>query len=572
MPSCPASDPARPLSNAEIAYRLAAYAAALQGKEENPYKVRAYRTAAETIKGLRESIDTLVRAEADVTRFPGIGKGIAAALKEIVISGTLGQLELPLAGAAPEIAAAAEYPSLDPKKVARVFKKLGINTVTALKAQLEAGAIAAEFGTRMADHFRNAFRETNEILLDDADILAAEIGEFLLKRCGATRVEPAGALRRRVETVSEIALVVATDDFPKTAENLAKFRGGLDVIEGWSATSGRAGPSSAQTATYQIPGSLRLRIDAAEAKNWGSVWITVTGSSAHLDELKELGTLAARGETEEAVYAKLRLAWVPPELREGRGEVAQAARDELPQLVEVGDIRGDLHMHTTSSDGVDSLEAMAEAAQARGYEYIGITDHSQSLRIARGVSIADLRKQNRAIDRLNGKLKGIRILKSAEVDILADGSLDYPDDLLAELDYTICSIHSRFQMKKAEQTERLLRAMDHPSFTILGHATGRVLLHRTGYEIDLPRLIEHAKTRGCYFEINADPDRLDLSSDNVRTVAAAGIKVAVCTDAHRVTGMDYMHCGIDVARRAGLTKEDVLNTRSLTQLTRALRR
>jgi DNA polymerase (family X) len=258
-------------------------------------------------------------------------------------------------------------------------------------------------------------------------------------------------------------------------------------------------------------------------------------------------------------------------LRDGTGEVALAARGKLPELVTLQDIRGDLHMHTTASDGIDTIEAMAEAAQARGYEYVGITDHSQSLKIARGVSIENLWTQIRRIDRLNAKGKGIRILKSAEVDILADGSLDYPDDLLAELDYTICSIHSRFRLGKAEQTERILRAMDHPAFTILGHATGRLILHRSGYEIDLPRLIGHAKARGCFFEINADPDRLDLRPDDVRLVAASGIKVAIGTDAHRAAGLDYMRCGIDVARRAGLSKAQVLNTASLAGLLRALK-
>jgi DNA polymerase (family 10) len=228
-------------------------------------------------------------------------------------------------------------------------------------------------------------------------------------------------------------------------------------------------------------------------------------------------------------------------------------------------------MHTTSSDGIDTIEAMAEGARARGYEYIGITDHSQSLKIARGVSVENLWKQIRRIDKLNTRLKGIRILKSAEVDILADGSLDYPDDLLAELDYTICSIHSRFALGKQQQTERVMRAMDHPAFTILGHATGRLILHRSGYELDFPRIIAHAAERRRYFEINADPDRLDLSADNVRLVAAAGIQVAIGTDAHRAAGLDYMHCGIDVARRAGLTKKSILNARTLAQLERAFR-
>ncbi|HWA28695.1 MAG TPA: PHP domain-containing protein [Lacunisphaera sp.] len=551
----------RPLSNPEIAHRLVAYAHQLRSKGENPYKVRAYQRGAQTIKGLRESVDQLVRAGADLTRFPAIGRGLAAALREIVFSGTLGQLELPLTAAPPEVAAVSEYPQLDAQRVARVFKRLGISTVAELKRKFEDGAIRAAFGLRMEDHFRHAFRESTLILLDDADALAGEVREFLLARCGARRVEYAGDLRRRVEAVEEIALVVETDDFPQLRDRLAKFRGGIDLREGAN-----------RHATFQLPGSVRVAVHAATAGDWGTALVIATGSAAHLKELRKAGALQRRARTEEAAYTSVGLAWVPPELREGRDEVALAARDALPTLVTLDDIRGDLHMHTTASDGVDTIEAMAAAARERGYEYIGITDHSQSLKIARGVSVAALWTQIRRIDRLNARLDGIRILKSAEVDILADGSLDYPDDLLAELDYTICSIHSKFRLGKKEQTERILRAMDHPAFTILGHATGRLILHRSGYEIDLPRLISHAKARRCCFEINADPDRLDLVPDDVRLVAQAGVKVAIGTDAHRAAGLDYMRCGIDVARRAGLEKSSVLNTATLARLLRNLRR
>jgi DNA polymerase (family 10) len=215
---------------------------------------------------------------------------------------------------------------------------------------------------------------------------------------------------------------------------------------------------------------------------------------------------------------------------------------------------------------------MAAGAIERGYEYLGITDHSQSLKIAGGVSPADLFKQIRWIDRWNEKHRRIRILKSAEVDILADGSLDYPNELLAELDYTVCSIHSRFALSKEQQTERILRAMDNPHFKILGHATGRLLLRRSGYQIDIERVIEHARGSGCCFEINASPDRLDLSADHARLVQRAGIKIAICTDAHSVSELDYLRCGIDQARRAGLARADVLNCMRWPELKRALDR
>ena len=265
------------------------------------------------------------------------------------------------------------------------------------------------------------------------------------------------------------------------------------------------------------------------------------------------------------------LQFIPPELRDGTDEIELAAKDRLPELVTAEDIRGDLHAHTTSSDGANTLEEMAAAARERGYEYLGITDHSQSLTIARGVSIPDLRVQLRAIEKLNGRLTGIQVLKSAEVDILEDGSLDYPDDLLKELDYTVCSIHSRFGLGRSDQTQRLLRAIDNPHFTILGHATGRKLLQRPGYEIDVERVIEHAKQNGCFVEINSNPNRLDFSSANARLARDAGVKIAVNTDAHSIGELEFITSGIEQARRAGLEKSSVLNCMRLPELRRAFR-
>jgi DNA polymerase (family 10) len=240
--------------------------------------------------------------------------------------------------------------------------------------------------------------------------------------------------------------------------------------------------------------------------------------------------------------------------------------------VTVADIRGELHAHSTSSDGSHTIEQMAAGARKKGYEYIGISDHSQSLKIAGGVSEENLWKQIRYIDKLNERAGAIRVLKSAEVDILADGSLDYPDELLKELDYTVCSIHSRFGFDKAAQTDRILRAMDNRYFTILGHATGRLLLKRPGYEIDIERVIEHARTNGCFFEINSSPDRLDLSAENARLVRSADVKVAITTDAHSIREFDYIQGGVDQARRAGFEKESVLNCLSWTEFFRLVRR
>ncbi len=244
----------------------------------------------------------------------------------------------------------------------------------------------------------------------------------------------------------------------------------------------------------------------------------------------------------------------------------------LPVLVSQEDIRGELHAHSTSSDGAHSIEDMAAAARERGYEYIGITDHSQSLKIAGGVSVNDLRAQLLYIDKLNGRMPGIRILKSSEVDILADGSLDYPDDLLRELDYTVCSIHSRFGLNRRQQTDRVLRAMDNRYFNIMGHATGRLLMKRPGYELDIERVVAHAAQNGCFFEINSSPDRLDLSAVNARAAASRGVAVAVSTDAHSIRDFRLARWGIDQARRAGLNRSQVLNCQPWSRLERLFRR
>jgi DNA polymerase (family 10) len=313
-----------------------------------------------------------------------------------------------------------------------------------------------------------------------------------------------------------------------------------------------------------LPSGIALRVQLASSQNWGSTLLELTGSQAHLQKLaatagglESLRSTAFPNET--ALYQSLGLDFVEPELREGLDEVDRAARGALLALITAQDICGDLHAHSTSSDGVHSIEQMALAARDRGYEYIGITDHSQSLRLARGLTEKDLWKQIRFTDQLNARLDGIRILKSAEVDILADGALDYPDDLLRELDYPVCSIHSRFALGRKEQTERMLRAMDNRHCNILGHATGRLLLKRDGYQLDIERVLAQARKNGCFFEINSSPRRLDLSAENARRAAAAGIRIAISTDAHSISELGYLRCGIDQARRAGLDSSYVLN-------------
>ena len=554
------------LSNAEIADRLERLAQLMSTQKENPYKVKAYLRAAARMRNLPDSLEEMVGRGDELTHFEGVGAAIASAIREIVTTGTLAKLEKLRGQVTPAVAELNAHPRLDPKRVMRVYKKLNISTVGELRQRLESGEIENAFGSRMSKHIRQGLTQTHAMLLYRADDLRELLEEFLLEVCRVRRAEVAGDYRRRVEVMEEIVFVIETDNFAMVLDHVGRYGGRTSLID-----------SGVDHASFALSSGILLRLQVARKGNWGTKMVIYTGSKAHLKKLA-----AANGPlhglefkafaSEKSLYEHFGLQSIEPELREGHDEVQQAKSDTLPALVTAMDVRGELHAHSLASDGVDSIEDMAAAARERGYEYIGITDHSQSLKIAGGLSIEDLWAQIRYIDKLNGKLRGVRILKSSEVDILADGSLDYPDDLLRELDYTMCSIHSRFGLDKTGQTRRLLRAMDNRYFNILGHATGRLLLKRPGYEIDVERVVEQAKQNGCYFEINSSPDRLDLSAQNARLAGLAGVMIAITTDAHSTGELDLVRCGLDQARRAGLQKSQVLNCLPLAKLLRIFRR
>jgi DNA polymerase (family X) len=542
------------LSNAEIADRLAGLAQLLSTQKENTYKIKAYQRAAAKIRTLSESVEELVHQDSDLTVYAGIGDAISHAVQEIVLTGSLEKLEALRSKASPELVALSNYPRLDPKRVLRAYKKLGVASVEELRAKLESGELEQALGSRLAQHIRQGITETHTMLLYKAHELRQAVEGFLLDTCKVRAAEAVGDYRRRVETLEELSFIVETDDFAALIARLKRYGGRTPLIA-----------STRTSATFSLSSGVRLRIDHATRENWGLSLIQCTGSKAHLRKLTAVigGWESVRSAgpfaSETDFYTKFGLSFIQPELREGYDEVARAQRGTLPNLVTVKDIRGELHAHSTSSDGSNSIEQMAMAARDFGYDYIGITDHSQSLKIARGVLVEDLWKQIRFIDKLNARLTGIRVLKSAELDILADGALDYPDDLLKELDYTVCSVHSRFGFGKQEQTEGILRAMDNRYFNILGHATGRLLLKRPGYELDMDRVIHHAKQNGCFFEINSSPDRLDLSAENARRANEAGVRIAVSTDAHSTREFGTVQYGIEQARRAGIEPASVLN-------------
>lgn len=560
-------------SNATIADFVRRYAAVLSVDGADRFKLKAYRRAAETIEGLDEPIVDLVERGSDLTALPGIGKAINEVILEIVRTGKLARLQKSASKLAPEMAELATRPSLDSKRVARIYKKLGINSLQQLASQLEEGKIREVFGARMDFHIRQGLSDRRRMLLWSVEDIAQKIGSTLREIPDVSNVSTAGSLRRKQETIGDLNFLVTG----KSATAIFK-----QFTFGAVHSSKAAGPGARH---FKLSSGVTVSLQWTDPQQWGLSLILATGAAAHIEQLKTRAkakklSLTARSlvkngvqlDREKTVYAALGLRFIEPELREGRGEIEAAAKGRLPTLVTLEDLRGDLHMHTTASDGANTIAEMAAAAKQRGYKYIAITDHSQSLKITNGLTETRLLQHMDAIDDLNSRTRGIRILKSAEVDILEDGSLDYSDAVLKRLDFTICSIHSRFALAKRQQTERILRAMDNPYFNILGHATGRLLLTREGYELDFERIIEHAKANGCMFEINSSPNRLDLSDEHSKMAKDAGIKIAINTDAHSTGELNFITAGINQARRAWLERADVLNTYPLAKLIGLLKR
>lgn len=561
-------------TNALVADLLRRYAATLVLERADKFKVKAYRRAAETIEGLTENVGALIQQGTDLRQLPGIGNAINQIIHEIVRSGKLERLEKTLAQMTPQMAELTNHPRLDPAKVARVYKKLGIHSLAELEQSLKSGAIREQLGARLDFHVREGLADRPRRLLWSVREFAEKFLEYLRSLSSITDAAIAGSVRRKVETVGDLNYLVSGLTAAAVFKDVERF-GAIKSTEKLKANERR----------YELSSGLSVIVRWTKQPEWGLALLETTGSAAHLQQLRQrlkqkkisltpVSLLRRKIDIsqERSIYRGLHLQFIEPELREGKGEVNAAAEQRLPALVEQRDIRGDLHMHTTASDGANSIEEMVEAARQRGYEYIAITDHSQSLKIANGLSERTLLQHIREIDKLNDKLRGIRILKSAEVDILVTGQLDYSDTVLKELDFTICSIHSRFNLSEPQQTERVLRAMDNPYFTLMGHATGRLLLRREGYEVDVERILQQARDVGCFFEINSSPDRLDLSAEHAHQAKGLGIKIAINTDAHSTRELAFITAGIQQARRGWLTANDVLNTRHVEQLIKLFRR
>lgn len=569
-----------PLHNAELSEAFTELADLLELEGANSFRVRAYRNLARNISSSPESMADLVKRGSDLSELPGIGKDLAGKITDLVRTGKLPVLEEIRARTPPHLRELLRVPGLGPKRVRILCDDLHINCLNDLKAAAAKGLIQqhAGFGEKTERKIQQEIERLSNtevrVKIQTADEFVETYVAYLKNLRGIHQVAAAGSYRRRKETLGDIDILVTGKPDRELINRCTKFEEVAKVLA--------AGDTKA---SVQFRSGIQVDIRLVPEDSFGAALLYFTGSKAHNIHIRKLGlerglkyneygvfkgtkNLGARTEIE--AYTHVGLPYIEPELREDRGEIEAALAGTLPRLVELSDIKGDLHCHTTESDGRSTLAEMVEAALARGYEYLAISDHSQRVAMARGLDPKRLAAQIRAIDRLNQKQRTFRILKSCEVDILEDGSLDLPDSILQELDLVTCSIHYKLNLPFQKQTDRILRAMDNPYFTILGHPTGRLLNTRAPCDIDLPKIMHKAKNRGLWLELNSQPDRLDLDDICCKMARDLGVKIVINTDAHHTAEFGFIRYGIAQARRGWLEAKDVINTLSLTEITKLL--
>lgn len=568
--------------NADIAAIFTEIADLLEIEGKNAFRVRAYRNAAREIESTGKPVAERVANEEDLTQLPAIGEDLAAKIREIVATGRCRALEELRQELPPTITALLKMPGLGPKRVKTLHQELEVGSLADLKRAAQEGAVRqlSGFGEKTERAILEALEQHAETEHRFKLATAAQYAEPLVAHLKEARevvdVVTAGSYRRARETVGDLDILVTTRGESDVMERFAGYDEVREVV------------SRGETrATVILRSGLQVDLRVVPQASFGAALHYFTGSKAHniavrrLGQQKKLkineygvfrGDKRIAGAGEEEVFAAVNLPWIPPELRENSGEIEAARAGELPKLIEARDLRGDLHAHTRATDGHHTLEELAEAARARGFRYLAITEHSRRLTMVHGLDAKRLRRQCAEIDRLNENFRGFRLLKGIEVDILEDGRLDLPDEALRELDLVIGAVHSKFNLPRAKQTERILRAMDSRYFTILAHPTGRLIGEREAYDVDMPRIVRHARDRGCFLELNAHPERLDLNDTHCRMAREEGVLVAIDSDAHRLQDFDGLRFGVGQARRGWLESRDVLNTRTLRQLRPLLKR
>jgi DNA polymerase (family 10) len=559
----------------------------LEVRGENPFRCQAYHRGAQAVRNLPGDLGQMV-ASGGLAEIDGIGATLSEKIGTLVTTGRLPFYE-DLRDQTPDgLVQMLRLPSMGPKKIKALYDQLGIDDLDKLQAACKDGRVAAlkGFGAKTQQKILEGIeflgKAGQRVRIDQAEAFARALIEKLRDSPGIIRLELCGSLRRRKETINDIDILISSDAPAPIMERFVKLPGIAEVVgHGPTKSSIVVDAGYYGSASHLYNADLRIVRD----DQFPFALHYFTGSKEHniamraraqeyglkLNEYELAGAnrkIACRDEAD--LYRALDLDYIPPELREQTGELDAAATHHLPRLLEAGDIRGTFHCHTNWSDGTATLEEMALAAKKLGFAYLGIGDHSQSLTVANGLTPQRVRKQRGEIDALNGRLKGIRLFAGTECDILADGRLDFDDDILAGFDYVVASVHSHFGQSEADMTARIVRAVSHPRVTMLGHATGRLLLRREGYRVDLEAVLRAAAEHGTMIEINAHPMRLDLDWVHCKRAKALGVRVVINPDAHSTEELECVRFGVDVARRGWLEKGDIFNTQTAGQVAKAL--
>ena len=577
------------MDNRAYAQLLAETADLLEIDSGDSFRIRSYRRAAEAVESCTLQLSEIADDAKKLQEIPGIGKGMAANIREMEQTGTLPLREELLKKYRPSMLQLMRLPGMGPKTVAFLWEAIQVGSVDELEA-----AIAAEklndlprFGKKQIEKLRKGIEEykknSGRFLIDDAEEAAEKLIVYLRAFPGLDVIEPAGSLRRGRETVGDLDILVtgpacAEDKVDAAVDYTAAYPPAVDLLA-----------KGQNKVSFRLRSGLQVDVRLLPEASYGAALQYFTGSKMHnvtlrqralkrgytlneyaLARMDDGSVVASR--SEEEIYAALGMDWIPPEMRENNGEIEAAEAHRLPALVELKDIRGDVHMHTTTTDGRNTIQEMAEAAIARGYDYIAITDHSKNLAMTMGLNdeeaIAHIKRIREAEAEMGGR---IRIFPGIEVDILSDGALDLSDETLAQMDVVIASVHSLFNMTEQEMTERVLRAIENPYVRILGHPTGRLLLRREGFKINLQLVLKRAAELGVAVEHNAYPDRLDLCDRDLRMAKEMGCRIVINTDSHHTSHLEKMRYGVEQLRRAWLEQEDVVNTRGAEEFVGALR-
>jgi DNA polymerase (family 10) len=577
------------MDNKAIATLLYETADLLEIDAQDSFRVRSYRNAAEAIEALPQQVAELISEPKKLLAVQGIGKGMLANLQMLFKDGRIEVHTELLKKYRPSMLELLKIQGLGPKTIALIWSTFQVSDLESVEKLAREGKIRElpRMGEKHEQKLLKAIEDYRRIagrfLLDAAEKLSAKLVEYLLALPGIEKVTPAGSLRRGRETVGDLDILVTgpgcIDAEARQAliGKLILFPGLMEVIA-----------QGENKVSFRHRNGMQVDVRLLPPESFGAAMQYFTGSKSHNVALRQralkmgftlneysLATLddqkAVAGKTEEEIYAKLNLDFIPPEMRENCGEIEAAAAHSLPVLLELKDVRGDVHMHTVETDGRNTIEEMAEAARDRGYEYMAITDHSKNLAFANGLTDERALAHLERIREVEKKMQGIRIFAGVEVDILGDGSLDLSDSVLEQLDIVIASVHSQFNQDRAAMTDRLLKAISNPNTSLIGHPTGRILLRRDAYQFDLDAIFKAAAKHKVAMELNSYPDRLDLSDVHLRMAKQHGVKIVINTDSHHTSHMEKMRYGITQARRAWFTKDDVLNTLPMQMFAQAMR-